>query len=217
MNKKNIQNIDDFKRAVSSTVRALANDREIEVSFGTAPAPIAGQVRLPMVYSDMSLQEIAELRGKGDSFSLHKRYHNDVLHSQYKPQGDMAREVYDAIEEARVEAIGANKMDGVAQNLKAHLEKYYNEHNIVQSEESTKAPLGDVMKLLVRERLTHELPPQSARTAVNKLRFEIEEKAGEHLNELINNINDQKNFLKLSRKIITDLELARDIDDDQTL
>ncbi len=215
MNKKNIQNIDDFKRAVSSTVRALANDREIEVSFGTAPAPIAGQVRLPMVYSDMSLQEIAELRGKGDSFSLHKRYHNDVLHSQYKPQGDMAREVYDAIEEARVEAIGANKMDGVAQNLKAHLEKYYNEHNIVQSEESTKAPLGDVMKLLVRERLTHELPPQSARTAVNKLRFEIEEKAGEHLNELINNINDQKNFLKLSRKIITDLELARDIDDDQ--
>ncbi len=73
MSKNNLNSLEDFKRAVSSTVRALANDAEIEISFGTAPAPTPGQLRLPMVYTDMSLEEIAELRGKGDSFSLHKK------------------------------------------------------------------------------------------------------------------------------------------------
>ena len=209
MSKSNLQNLEDFKRAVSSTVRALANDAEVEVSFGTAPAPSPGQLRLPMVYSDMSDGEIAELRGKGDSFSLHKRFHDGSLHNKYMPNGDIAVAVYNAIEDARVEAIGSIEMKGVARNLKANIEKYYHEHEIVAKDNPDASPLGDVLKLLVRERLTHELPPKSTRKAVNELRYEIEEKAGESLDELIQNIHDQDQFSKLSRKVIADLDLAR--------
>ena len=217
MSKTNLQNLDDFKRAVSSTVRAIAGDAEIEVSFGTAPAPSPGQLRLPMVYSDMSDAEIAELRGKGDSFSLHKRYHDSRLHSKYMPAGELAVAVYNAIEDARVEAIGSNQMKGVAKNLKAHLEKHYHEHDLATGDELETSPLGDVMKLLVRERLTQELPPETTRKAVNELRYEIEEKAGTHLDELIDSIDDQDKFSKLSRKIISDLDLARDYDQEQEL
>ena len=215
MSKGNLHNLEDFKRAVSSTVRALGNDAEIDVSFGTAPSPVPGQLRLPMVYSDMSAAEIAELRGKGDSFSLHKRFHNNILHSKYKPKGDLAAQVYNAIEDARVEAIGSNEMKGVAKNLKAHVEKYYQDNEIENTEAIENAPLGDILKLLVRERLTHELPPKSARKAVNNLRYEIEEKAGEHLDELLNNISDQDTFSKMSRKIIADLNLAIDYDEQE--
>ncbi len=215
VSKTNLQNLEDFKRAVSSTVRALANDGELEVSFGTAPAPSPGQLRLPMVYSDMSESEIAELRGKGDSFSLHKRFHDNGLHHKYMPSGDLAVAVYNAIEDARVEAIGTNELKGVAKNLKAHTEKYYHEHEIAPPDELKASPLSDVLKLLVRERLTHELPPKSTRKAVNALRYEIEEKAGLHLDELVKNINDQDQFSKLSRKVIADLDLARDYDQDE--
>ncbi len=215
MTKSNLHNLENFKRAVSSTVRALANDAEIEVSFGTAPTPTAGQLRLPMVYSDMSKQEIAELRGKGDSFSLHKRHHDNKLHSKYMPKGDIAATVYNAIEDARVEAIGSNEMKGVAKNLRAYVEKYYQDHEINPSEDNDKEPLGDVLKLLVRERLTHELPPKAARKAVNILRYEVEEKAGEHLDRLIDNIHDQDQFSILSRKIISDLNLALDYDEEE--
>jgi cobaltochelatase CobT len=215
LSKSNLHNLDDFKRAVSSTVRAIAGEAEIEVSFGTAPAPTPGQLRLPMVYSDMSMEEIAELRGKGDSFSLHKRHHNNALHSKYMPKGELAIAVYNAVEDARVEAIGSIKMKGIAHNLKAHLEKHYNDNDIEQSKTINDAPLGDIMKLLVRERLTHELPPKSARKAVNNLRYEIEEKAGVHLDELLSNINNQDEFSKLSRKIISDLDLALDFDEDE--
>ena len=213
LSKNNLHNLENFKRAVSSTVRSLANDPEVEVSFGTAPTPTAGQLRLPMVYSDMSSAEIAELRGKGDSFSLHKRFHNGSLHGKYMPSGDIAREVYNAIEDARVEAIGANEMKGVAKNLKANLEKHYQDHKIATDDENT--PLGDVLKLLVRERLTSEIPPKSTRKTVNDLRSEIEEKAGENLDELAKNIHDQDQFSILSRKVIADLDLARDYDDQE--
>lgn len=215
MSKSNLQNLDDFKRAVSSTVRALAADAEIEVSFGTSPSPKMGQLRLPMVYTDMSKAEIAELRGKGDSFSLHQRFHDQRLHNKYMPKGDLATDVYNAIEDARVEAIGSTEMKGVAQNLTAHTEKYYKDHDLTSDEKDAKNPLGDVMKLLVRERLTHELPPKIARKAVNNLRNEIEEKAGDHLNDLLDNIHDQDHFSKLSRKIISDLDLAIDYDEEE--
>lgn len=215
MSKGNLQKTEDFKRAVSSTVRALGNDAEIDVSFGTAPSPVPGQLRLPMVYCDMSAAEIAELRGKGDSFSLHRRLHDNKLHSKYMPKGDQAAQVYNAIEDARVEAIGSNEMKGVAKNLKAHIEKYYHDNEIENTEKVEDAPLGDILKLLVRERLTHELPPKSVRKAVNKLRYEIEEKAGEHLDELIKNINDQDQFSKLSRKVIAGLDLAIDYDEQE--
>lgn len=215
MSKHNLHNLDDFKRAVSSTVRAMSNDAEIEVSFGTAPAPSPGQLRLPMVYTDMSLNEIAELRGKGDSFSLHKRFHNQSLHNKYMPKGELAQQVYNAIEDARVEAIGSNEMKGVAKNLKAHIEKHYSDHEIENAATIDKAPLGDILKLLVRERLTNEKPPKTTRKAVNSLRYEIEEKAGEHLDELIRSVNDQSKFSVLSRKVIADLDLARDYSEDE--
>ena len=196
MSKISTHNIEDFKRAVSSTIRALANDAEVEVSFGTAPVLTPGQLRLPMVYSDMSAAEIAELRGQGDSFSLHKRFHNTALHNKYLPKGELAIEVFNAIEDARVEAIGSNEMKGVAKNLKAHTEKYYHDHDIENTETLKQAPLGDILKLLVRERLTHELPPKSARKAVNNLRYEIEEKAGEHLDALIKQYSQSGCFFR---------------------
>jgi cobaltochelatase CobT len=215
LSKSNLNSIEDFKRAVSSTVRALANDAEIEVSFGTAPAPAPGQLRLPMVYSDISAEEIAEIRGKGDSFSLHKRYHDNNVHYKYMPKGDIAQAVYNAIEDARVEAIGTIQMKGVAKNLKAHLEKHYRDHQLPRSEDESDAALGEIMKLLVRERLTHELPPESTRKAVNQLRYEIEEKAGSHLDELLDNLHDQDKFSILSRKVIADLDLAKDYNEQQ--
>ena len=215
MSKGTLNNLEDFKRAVSSTVRALANDAEIDISFGTAPTPAPGQLRLPMVYTDMSHDEIAELRGKGDSFSLHKRFHNNKLHNKYMPKGELAQQVFNAIEDARVEAIGSNEMKGVAKNLKAHVEKYYNDHTIEDAELIDKAPLGDVLKLLVRERLTQELPPKSVRKTVNKLRYEIEEKAGEHLDAQAKSVNDQDKFSILSRQVIADLDLAREYDTDE--
>lgn len=214
MSNNKLNNLEDFKRAVSSTVRALANDSEIDISFGTAPSLMPGQLRLPMIYTGMSHNEITELRGKGDSFSLHRRFHNKNLHNKYMPKEDLARQVFNVIEDARIEAIGSNKMKGVAKNLKAKMEKYYKEHTIEDDNGIDKSPLPDVLRLLVRERLTHEQPPEAVKKIIKTLRVEIERKAGKSLDQLIENIDNQGKFSLLSRQVLADLDLTREYDAD---
>jgi len=210
-----LNNLEDFKRAVSSTVRALANDPEIDISYGTAPSLTPGQLRLPMVYTDMPHNEITELRGKGDSFSLHRRFHNQNLHNEFMPQEELARQVFNAIEDARVEAIGSNTMKGVSKNLKAKIEKHYKEHPINNDDGIDKTSLPDVLRLLVRERLTQEKPPKTERQTIKSLRVEIDKKAGKNLDQLIESIDNQGKFSLLSRQVLADLDLTPEYDADK--
>ena len=215
MSNNRLNNLEDFKRAVSSTVRALANDPEIDISYGTAPSLTPGQLRLPMVYTDMPHNEITELRGKGDSFSLHRRFHNQNLHNEFMPQEELARQVFNAIEDARVEAIGSNTMKGVSKNLKAKIEKHYKEHPINNDDGIDKTSLPDVLRLLVRERLTQEKPPKTERQTIKSLRVEIDKKAGKNLDQLIESIDNQGKFSLLSRQVLADLDLTPEYDADK--
>ncbi len=212
MTKKAAHRLNQFKHAVSSTVRAIAEKADLDVSFGADTTDISGATgRLPLISIDMSPDEVSRVRGVADAYALRRRYHNAELHEKYQPQGPVARDVYAAIEQARVEAIGALKMPGVAQNLAATLEDHYAKHHLDLPENPDEAPLGDILKLLVRERLTHAHPPEAAREAVNTLRTRIESKAALHLDELIDSMDDQDSFSRLNRKIIADLDLADDL------
>lgn len=218
MTKKAAHRLNQFKHAVSSTVRAIAEKADLEVTFGAEEADISGtSSRLPIVSIDMTANEVARARGVADAYALRRRYHNPALHDKFMPIAPVAQTVYEAIEQARVEAIGALKMPGVAKNLAASLEEHYTRHHLDLPDDPTEAPLGDILKLLVRERLTHAHPPETTKEAVNSLRTQIESKAALHLDELIENIDNQESFSRLSRKIIADLDLADDLlpEDDQ--
>ena len=203
---------ESFKNAITATVRAMAKDPEIEVSFGAEkPNPEGHKARLPMVFSDMPAGDLARLRGHGDAFALNRRYHNVKIHEKFRPQGEMARKVYNALEQARTQAIGALSMQGVAQNLDAAVEEFYSNSRLQVTDKQEDAALGDIMNLMVRERLTQKPPPLSARMAVDALKDYVEELAGTHLDDLLSNISSQDSYSRLSRKIIADLNLAHDL------
>ncbi len=209
------QSTESFKNAVTATVRAMAKDPEIEVSFGAEkPNPEGHKARLPMVFSDMPADDLARLRGHGDAFALNRRYHNSKIHEKFRPKGEMARKVYNALEQARTQAIGALSMQGVAQNLDAAVEEFYSNSRLQVTDKQEDAALGDIMNLMVRERLTQKPPPLSARMAVDALKDYVEELAGTHLDDLLSNILSQASYSRLSRKIIADLNLAHDLSDD---
>lgn len=211
MFRKATHKLDQFKHAVSATVRAIAEKSELEVSFGAENVDISGTgARLPMLSIDMPMNEVTKVRGAADAYALRLRYHNKTLHAKYAPDNPLAQSVYEAIEQARVEAIGATKMPGVAQNLAATLDDHYTKCRLSLSANDEDIPYGDIMRLLVRERLTHAHPPEITNEVVNQFRTRIEAKAALHLDELIDNMNDQEAFSLLSRKIIADLDLAVD-------
>ncbi|HUO93549.1 MAG TPA: cobaltochelatase subunit CobT [Rhizomicrobium sp.] len=204
-----------FKRAVATAVRSLAGEPEMEVNFSAEPPALKGlKARLPLPSRNLSPSEIAVVRGQGDAYALRRAYHEDSVHEQYRPQSADAAAVFEAAEQARVEAIGALAMKGVAGNLAAQLEQRCNARGLAKARDRSEAPLADAVGLIVREKLTGEAPPECARTAVDLWRPWIEERAGKDLAKLDASLRDQKAFAKLTRTILRDLNLGEDLPED---
>jgi cobaltochelatase CobT len=92
------------------------------------------------------------------------------LHEALAPPGGEARDVFEAIEQARVEAIGAKRMEGVAANLAARMEQRYERSRFSEVTDRAEAPLPDALGLLVRQTLTGQAPPAKARALVDPQR-----------------------------------------------
>jgi cobaltochelatase CobT len=206
------QTLEPFKQALTSAVRALADKPEVEVVFGAdQPGLRGGRVRLPLPPRDLPVREVAQIRGVADSCALRLRYHDDEAHVHYRPEGPMARAVYEAVEQARVESIGARALRGVAGNLSAAIEERCRTAGYAEVRDANEAPVADVLGLMVRERLTGEKPPECAREMVDLLRPWIEERAGTSLERLEDEIGHQAQFARLARRIIAELDLGEDM------
>ena len=205
--------LEPFKRATTATMRALAEDDELEVSYGPgAPSARGNRMRVPLPSVGCSEDEINSVRGIGDQFALTLRHHDDALHVRYAPNGGPAQEMFQWIEEARVAAIGSMRMEGVARNLEARLEDQCKQAAFDTITAETEAPLSVAVGLLVRQELTgRELPP-SAENVVRFWRDHVEAHAGEHIRSLRDAIGDQAQFATMCRTIIADFGLAADLD-----
>ncbi len=160
---------------------------------------------------DMSPSELALVRGHADAMALKVAFHDVGVHASHMPGGTVARSAFDAVEQARVEAIGANAMAGVAKNLTATLEDRAVRRGYARITERSDAPISEVLGLLVREKLTGEPPPPSARKMVDLWRPFLGDKAEETLDELTGSVRDQAKFARLTRHLLADLNLAEDM------
>jgi cobaltochelatase CobT len=208
--------LDAFKRALAQTLRALGHASELDVQFGLEPAQLRGMsARLPLPSLDPQPVEIASLRGQADGLALKLRYHDDAIHAQLLPAGSAARAVFDAAEQARYEALGANAMSGVAVNLAAALEEHYAHSGAARAQSRADAPLADAVRLIIRERLTGAKLPPSAAAMVALWRDFIEEKAGSDLDRLVRSQLDQAGFARLTRSIIADFGMADELGEER--
>jgi cobaltochelatase CobT len=201
-----------FKRAVAGCVRAISGKPDLEVSFSNDRPILTGmRARLPEPARKPTAAEIAVTRGLGDSMALRLACHDDAIHRAVAPEGKNARAVFDAVEQARVEAIGAKRMDGVAGNLAAMLEDRYHRGNFHEITERSEAPLEDAVSLIVREKLTGQKPPASAEKIVDLWRDWIEEKASADFGKLADTLGDQKRFASAVRSLLASLEMADEL------
>jgi cobaltochelatase CobT len=203
--------VEPFKRAVTAAMRAIARDPELAVTFGNeGAAPSGGKARLPTPTRELASGEVANVRGSGDAVALWHRYHDQRTHAMFRPQGAVARAVYEAAEQARVEALGSNRMLGVSKNLDTMLEERCHTRGYENIVDPGEALLPEVVGLMLRERLTGKETPDAAKNMVDFARAAIEEKAGQDLSGLTDAMRDQTAFARLTRKLITDLGLGED-------
>ncbi|WP_457939136.1 cobaltochelatase subunit CobT [Mesorhizobium sp. 10J20-29] len=207
---------DSFKRALTVCMRAISGDNELEVAFAKDKPALAGnRARLPEIPKKATAADIAVTRGIGDSMALKRACHDLRIHSKFAPEGKQARAVYDAVEQARVEAIGARAMTGVADNLGSMLEDKYARANLADVRERDDAPIEEALALMVREKLTGRAAPKSGQRMVNLWRDWVEEKAGADLDHLMGNLDDQQAFARVVREMLASMEMAEELGDEE--
>ena len=207
---------DSFKRAMTVCMRAISGDNEFEVAFAKERPALAGnRARLPELPKKATAFDIAVTRGLGDSMALKRACHDNRIHTKLAPEGKQARAVYDAVEQARVEAIGSRAMAGVAENISTMLEDKYAKANLAEVTEQSEAPLEEALALIVREKLTGRPVPKSGQRMVELWRKWVEDKAGADLDHLAGNLGDQQAFARVVREMLASLEMAEELGDDQ--
>ena len=207
-----------FKRALAHAARSLAEMPDLEVVFsGDGPSLSGNRAVLPHPPRDLSSKEASRIRGMADQMALRLAHHDPVAHAKARPSSPQGQAIFEAIEQSRIESIGANVLGGVRANLTAVLEQAIERKGMARMTDRANAPMADVLALLVRERLTGDAPPDAAKAVVDLFREEVEAKAGPDLDRLASSIHDQAAFAKVARAILRDLDMGdADIDPSDT-
>ncbi len=204
-----------FKEALSTAMKSMALDPELTVSFGNEQPQLVGhKIKLPQISGSADARDIAITRGLADSFTLRLSNHSESVHGKYRPEGKNARAVFEAVEQARIEAIGARAMPGVANNLSAMMDDRYSKMVVNRSSNRKDTPLEEAVGLIVREKLTGLKPPASVSAYVDLWRGWVDEKASAKIQTLDEALHDQQAFARLSRDLIAALDMADELGED---
>ncbi len=204
-----------FKRAIAGVMRAMSRAQDLEVTYSAERPALIGsgegaKARLPEPPRRLTRQDAAIVRGHADSMALKLACHDAKIHRRLVPQGSSARAVFEAVEQARVEAIGSRRMQGVATNLAAMLDDRYQRGNLAEVSERAEAPIEMAVAMIVRQRLTGLAPPPAARRIVDLWSAWIEQRAGADLDRLGTRLDDQRAFGKLVHKLLADLDMGEE-------
>ena len=204
-----------FKRAVGGAMRAISGEPDLEVAFGAEQASLSEKTaRIPDPPRYMVAKDIAVTRGHADSIALRIACHNPEVHRALRPTGQGARAAFDAVEQARVEAIGASRMNGMAENLTAMITDKLERDNVADRRTREDAPLEQALALIVRETLLGVETPACAKAMVEAWRPWIEERAGNEIRRLAGSLENQQSFAHVVRDLLAHLDMADELGTD---
>jgi cobaltochelatase CobT len=206
--------LEQFKQVLTGTARALAHEPEVELAFtADAPSQAGKNFKVPMPGRLLPPDQVAEARGFADSFALKLKHHDAARHAALRPSEVIAGAAFDAVENARVEALGSRNMAGIAANLGHALELKLRTDPISRAQAADEVPISTALSLIVRERLTGLPVPAGAAAGVDMLRGWIEENAGSDLDALALALDNQRAFAALTQSMLEHLNLTEgDID-----
>ncbi|RED14231.1 cobaltochelatase subunit CobT [Pontivivens insulae] len=215
MNNTNDNPADPFKKALAEATRTLANEPEMKVTYSVDPPGLSNDsARLPQVTRRMTRDEVMLARGVADAYALRTRFHNAQMHARYEPQGEMARDIYNALETARCEAVGTRAMPGCAGNIDAKIAADAKRQGFGEITEAGQAPLAEAAGYLLRHLATgRDLPPDAA-NVMNLWRGFLEGQAGDAFENVDDVLADQQAFAKFARQVIDDLGYGEQLGDD---
>ena len=198
-----------FKRATAGALRAIGGQKDVQVTFQSGPAQLNGtKVRLPPPSRSLPDAEIARVRGAADSAALRLRHHDSAVHAARTPEPREAREVYDALEQTRIEVVGSRHMNGVAANLRARLDLECEQAGYARMTRREQLPAAAALALLARERLGGVPAPDTAQAVLGLWRDNLAAGADAALDALAAAKDDQNAYARAARRLLAAYDLA---------
>jgi cobaltochelatase CobT len=201
-----------FKKALAATTRAIAGRGFIETRFGGDAASVTPDaIVLPSPPRPLTPKSVARVRGQADSVALKLAHHDAGVYARNRPAGDEARAIFEASEQTRFEALGANALAGTADNLDAALSHRCERRGLHRVDRREDAPLAEAVAFLLRERLTGRALPKAAQKVADLWRETLEADAGGALDRLAEQVDDQARFAEALRALLRELDLGDEI------
>ena len=199
--------LDTFKRALSSTVKAIAEDKEIEVIFGNNSTSSEEKIILPEINNVFDLDNIASIRGAADNEALIYKYRNKDTYSEFLPNKEKNKKIYESLENTRIQILGSKYMRGVKSNLLSLYEKNCNEKNYSNVTSQSDLEIEHALEIYLKKKIDTNIVPKSASHALSYWSKWLDSKVGTSIDDLLENVDNQEKFAKLANKLISDLKL----------
>ena len=198
--------VNDFKKAISSTLRAISKKKDIDINFGADTSIDSNSVTLPLPSIKLEELEKKEIRGIADSIALKFKYHDKKTHATLKPKSKVAKNIFDSIEDARYESLGIIEYYGIKSNLDKNMESKYKKNKVNKLINRNEVSIEDAAKLIIQEKLTDKTLSKDLLEITNTWRKDLEPVIKKSIEELKYNIFKQKDFSTVSLKLSKELQ-----------
>ena len=204
--------IEDFKTAISSTVRSLSNLDKVEVSFGNQISKSnQNLIKLPDLSHINNRFNHEEIRAAADSKSLRLRFSNQKTLKKYEPSGNISKKLYEISEKVRCERIGTSYFKGVKNNIEKYYQKRISGLDLKSSEDKIIESFENYLRVKFLDFKNESQIDKKLKSYKKDLNNQFKDKISE-LKDLILN---QEEFNSLISQLITDMSLDESIDEEE--
>ena len=198
-----------FQNATASTLKAVSgelySEREIKFS-GNSSYLSTKEIRLPQILKELDSTQLSRLRGESDKIALKIKHHDPIVHNKYLPSSDLSSQIFQFAEDSRIESVGSKNLIGIKNNLQNLVEEKFKETILTVPGGDDKEALMNALQLVIREKITGCSSPANTSLSLEKWRPWINSKIGNLLNQLAENTQDQENYAKKTKELLTALQ-----------
>ena len=206
------EKLEDFKTAISSTVRSLSNSQKIEVSFGNQPSQSKYKtIQLPNIHQANNKINFEEIRAIADSKSLKFRFSNSKIFKKYEPKGNISKKLYNISEKIRCEKIGTSYFKGV----KSNIEKFYYNRVYNLDLKSSEDKIIESFENFLRVKFLDFKNGNQLDKKLKSYKKDLNEQFKNKINLLKDLTLDQEKFNSLISQLISDMSLDENIDNEE--
>ena len=204
--------LENFKTAISSTVRSLTNSQKLEVSFGNQQSKTEqDSIRLPDLQQNNNKLNYEEIRAIADSKSLNYRFSDKKIFKQFEPEGNISKKLYNISEKIRCEKIGTSYFKGVKNNIEKFYNKRISELDLKNSEDKIIESFENYLRIKFLDFENENKIDKKLKTYKKDLNDKFKNK----ISELKECTLDQEKFNSLISKLISDMSLDEIIDEEE--